>query len=808
MDRPSVRHNRQSPILPPAISMFTSDQAARLSTDKFIRIFSIASDEYNRLTGQDLRKHPLATDLDTCRNPQDVSKLLQAHAQAFSKFSEGDKKLMKWLDPTPFSPAKAIFTGIGVLLGAVRDDAASHESLIQLFERIRYFLQRLERYIRNLFTDELSELLGKIMAQLLSILARSTKAMTDGRISELTDSKRREETLGRDDIENELSRLDTLTKEEIWWWLQRAWNHRGTARWFIEGSTFREWKKSGAGKSVLCSAIIEDIKNMRKATSTSMAYYYFDYKDASKRDIRGLLASLLFHSVTILTVVGMLYMNCSKVPRRLRTAQRSRASNCLKKSDIQAVLDPLTSTSYRISLHEESGQREDINSYVESFVRKDRAMRKWREEDRVLVISSLSERGGGMFRWVVCQLDTLRQCFPSSIRKTLDELPASLDETYERTLQGIPKEKRHHAHRLFQCLIAAVGPLRVEELAEENWRPENPEEAVLSACSTLISVIEYEGSKIVQFSHFSVKEFLTSDRIRSSEDTNIRHYYSPLDSAHTILARACLAVLLQLDDSVLRGGALGKSRQVRGVASRVEGAVEQLFDPSKSHLAAWIWIHDIDRHGNRRSIGISQNTPPSPDGTALYYAAFCGLSELTKHLIIAHTEDVNTIVAVMEPIACAVYMGHLDAAPHRLRDLEVMRLLLEHGANVDVQYDDLGSISHDASFEGNAEIIQVLLQHKADVNARGTDKASPRHCTGIVYRTLDGCRASPGTQCGCQRTDRYPSHPLHFASSRGYLEFVRVLLRHGADVHIREERDLTPFQMAKARGMMQLCSCC
>jgi hypothetical protein len=114
---------------------------------------------------------------------------------------------------------------VTVISQAVRDDAASHESLVQLFERIRYFLQRLERYIRNLFTDELSELLGKIMAQLLSILARSTKAMTDGRISELPDSlssyladygpgnvARR--LLGRKDIEDELSRLDTLTKDE------------------------------------------------------------------------------------------------------------------------------------------------------------------------------------------------------------------------------------------------------------------------------------------------------------------------------------------------------------------------------------------------------------------------------------------------------------------------------------------------------------------------------------------------------------------------------------------------------------------
>src|SRR6266436_7377386 len=70
------------------------------------------------------------------------------------------------------------------------------------------------------------------------------------------------------------------------------------------------------------------------------------------------------------------------------------------------------------------------------------------------------------FRWVYCQLDTLRRCMPSSIRKALDELPITLDDTYERILQGIPKEKFQHARRLFQCIVAAIRPLQVKELAE------------------------------------------------------------------------------------------------------------------------------------------------------------------------------------------------------------------------------------------------------------------------------------------------------------------------------------------------------
>jgi hypothetical protein len=64
--------------------------------------------------------------------------------------------------------------------------------------------------------------------------------------------------------------------------------------------------------------------------------------------------------------------------------------------DIQTVLIPLTSASRRVSLHEECGQREDIDSYIRSFVLKDRAMRRWREEDRELVITTLSQRADGM----------------------------------------------------------------------------------------------------------------------------------------------------------------------------------------------------------------------------------------------------------------------------------------------------------------------------------------------------------------------------------------------------------------------------
>jgi len=62
--------------------------------------------------------------------------------------------------------------------------------------------------------------------------------------------------------------------------------------------------------------------------------------------------------------------------------------------DIQTTLEPLTSL--RVSLHVQSGQKKDIVDYVSSVVYSDPRMRRWREEDRKLVIERLSERADGM----------------------------------------------------------------------------------------------------------------------------------------------------------------------------------------------------------------------------------------------------------------------------------------------------------------------------------------------------------------------------------------------------------------------------
>src|SRR5216684_3377487 len=157
---------------------------------------------------------------------------------------------------------------------------------------------------------------------------------------------------------------------------------------------------------------------------------------------------------------------------------------------------------------------------------------------------------------------------PADLEDALAELPESLDETYERTLRGIQEADWGFAHRVFQFVAVASRPLRIKELAElfafdfkaglipklhEDWRLEDPADAVLSACSTLLSVVDggHRLGNVIQFSHFSVKEFLTSTRLAEVTDTIPCRYHVSMTPAHALAAQACLGILLHLNNDVI-----------------------------------------------------------------------------------------------------------------------------------------------------------------------------------------------------------------------------------------------------------------
>jgi ankyrin repeat protein len=461
-------------------------------------------------------------------------------------------------------------------------------------------------------------------------------------------------------------------------------------------------------------------------------------------------------------------------------------------------------------------------------------------EDKDLVIKTLSERADGMyvdhlalydtlfnmpdrFRWVFCQLEVLRHCLPSSVRRFLDELPESLDETYERVLREIKKPNRDHARRLLQCLVVAIRPLGVEELAEvlavdfddaegipklnPSWRWEDQEQALFTSCSSLIAIVDTGDSRVVQFSHFSVKEYLTSERLATSIQ-DISRYHVVLEPAHMILAQACVSVLLQLhdgdeQDNVEKNAPLALyaaehwvlHTQFEDVASRVKG-MEHLFDPDKPYFATWCQLHDIDIPPSDPLV-FYQFTPNNKSGTKtpLYYAALCGFPNIVEQLIVKHPQHVNTIGGYyMTPAVAALAGRHFQLAQVLLRngssvdprgyaertpllsavyyeDIEMVRALLNYGVDVSAQ-DDFGytPLSH-ASFYASLghfndpRVVRLLLDHGTDPNVL--------------------------TEYGTLRMG-----PLHEASRRGKIEIVRLLVEYGANMELRDGWGMTPLETA------------
>jgi hypothetical protein len=200
------------------------------------------------------------------------------------------------------------------------------------------------------------------------------------------------------------------------------------------------------------SAVIQEIDRMRAAGLATMAYYYFDFRDVKKQDCYGLLSSLVSQlsadSDACYDVLSKLYLDhirgtrrpdidalkeCMtdmlKLPRQGpiyiildaldecpnfpgRPSAREEVLELVEElvslelpdvhlcvasrpeMDIRMVLELLTSL--QISLHDEIGQKEDIIKYINSVVRTDRNMRRWKEEDKQLVVDILSDKANGM----------------------------------------------------------------------------------------------------------------------------------------------------------------------------------------------------------------------------------------------------------------------------------------------------------------------------------------------------------------------------------------------------------------------------
>ena len=394
----------------------------------------------------------------------------------------------------------------------------------------------------------------------------------------------------------------------------------------------------------------------------------------------------------------------------------------------------------------------------------------------------------------------------------LEELPKSLDETYQRILKEINNANHKQAHQLLQCLAVAQRPLRVEELAEvlaldvdaggiprfnAKWRWEDHEAAVLSACSSLVSVITDDGSRVVQFSHFSVKEFLTSDRLASMED--VSHFHIADEPSHVILAQACLGVILSMDvypsENSLKEFALlpyadeywDRHAGVGEVELRIKDALDCFFNLEEPHFEAHIEDEDLFRLPSDKD----------PRGVLSPAAPFCvacqrGLMCLAKRLIESNQQHI---------IECRVFGWTLLHVAVDNSDFGTARLLLAHGADVNSRSDYAARTPpHIASLQSQSDVDNVdgtdEIENSPQIS--GSDVSSESSMSFVKGGVYDDSSFALEILQGNGFT------PLHLAVLKGHLDMCQMLLKHQPDLRAQDNKGNTPLHVAATGGHLEV----
>ena len=320
-----------------------------------------------------------------------------------------------------------------------------------------------------------------------------------------------------------------------------------------------------------------------------------------------------------------------------------------------------------------------------------------------------------------------------------------------------------YAMRILQWLTFSARPLSVTEVAQvvaidvarepafdRNEVLVDPLEA-LDICSSLVTITKNEEDgrlgptqQIIALAHYSVREYLVSDRIRQG---SAKQYSMQEAVCQSAITRGSLKYLMQLQQpleretlqvfALARYSAKFWSSHLRKTGDEMEQISQLtmgLLTREEPAYLNWLRLHDPDRPWEGPNLKKSLDSVPMP----LYYAAMLGFSIITGLLLDAGA-DVNA--------QGGKYGNALRAASYKGHE-QIVKMLLDAGADVNAQGGDYGNALYAASVRGHEQVVKTLLNAGADVNAQGG----------------------------------YYGDALRAASAKGHEQVVKTLLSAGAEV--------------------------
>ncbi|KAK5113651.1 hypothetical protein LTR62_003278 [Meristemomyces frigidus] len=384
---------------------------------------------------------------------------------------------------------------------------------------------------------------------------------------------------------------------------------------------------------------------------------------------------------------------------------------------------------------------DDIRQYIAAQLSRHHRLSRLSPKTKTEIEETISAKADGMFRWAYCQLQELKKLKvtkPKYIAEALHSLPATLDATYNRMLRRIEIPYRQEAIVLLQWLAYAESPPSLGELAEATIIDPTGEgcvevaergglEDTLEILSGLVVILgdEAEDNEIddrrhddacipeqtrkVKLAHFSVKEYLESERILES---SVKKFYLESAVGHKLLAQSCLTYLMhysrssekssiaqdRIDFPLLRYAAQSWFYHTpKQPAHELEGEVSILNFQGmiRNWLCVLHWVKPLRTH-----FGYALRT-----GSGLYYASMLGLDAVVSELLVNGADNKSLGKKHDNVIHAASSKDHE----------KIMQMLLDCLVDPDTPAVAYSSALQEASLRGHEKVVQMLLDAGGDV---------------------------------------------------------------------------------------------
>ncbi len=352
-------------------------------------------------------------------------------------------------------------------------------------------------------------------------------------------------------------------------------------------------------------------------------------------------------------------------------------------------------------------------------------------------------------------------------------------------------------------LISITSPRYDYEIYEPRWLAEK---LSIERQEVRFSPVSFSPPKqVVQFAHFSVKEYMMLERTRDSPKV-CRFGFSSITAHQSIAAMSlvylgvCSGAQLPLRPSYFEAFPFmayaarhwpehWRSQLSFKSQETIDGLIQRIMDPEpqdgQNAYANFINVCPPDVFGaSDREVSLFcaawkprvhiSNPIPQP----LYYAALLGHQQLCRWLVDERGGDINAIGGTF---------GHAIQAAAFFGSKEVVEFLLDHGANMNLRCGEYGFPLHAAVYGGHADVANVLLNRGAAVEAI---VAHEELCIGLPVQSTKERLEAAGVQFDCglygdnvECTSVRNKTALAAAAGNGDKALAQLLLRKGADIN-------------------------